>query len=497
MDEDNQVPEDLSSEERDELCNIHRRKKELLDDIERLKFEIAEVMTEIEQLTCVGESKSTQRNKQMAMGRKKFNMDPKKGIRFLLENDLLHNTPGDIAQFLYKGEGLNKTVIGDYLGERDDFNIKVLQVFVELHEFADLNLVQALRQFLWSFRLPGEAQKIDRMMEAFASRYCQCNPGVFQSTDTCYVLSFAIIMLNTSLHNPNVRDKPPAERFISMNRGINEGGDLPEELLRNLYESIKSEPFKIPEDDGNDLTHTFFNPDREGWLLKLGGRVKTWKRRWFILTDNCLYYFEYTTDKEPRGIIPLENLSIREVEEPRKPNCFELYNPSHKGQVIKACKTEADGRVVEGNHVVYRISAPTPEEKEEWIKSIKAPKQHLRWRVSRRRASLPPTNREETMETKLGHHTNSPPWPVSAGTPSTTCWPPGKDASPARSEAYGCKSRQNGDVFLFFGGGVEVSCTWWKSDQLYTHTCADFLHRPPPSPHFTKTSFRCTCMWGI
>ncbi|XP_066496439.1 cytohesin-3 isoform X1 [Tiliqua scincoides] len=366
------VPDDLSVEEREELLNIRRRKKELIDDIERLKFEIAEVMTEIDNLTSVEESKTTQRNKQIAMGRKKFNMDPKKGIQFLIENDLLQNTPEDIAQFLYKGEGLNKTVIGDYLGERDDFNIKVLQAFVELHEFADLNLVQALRQFLWSFRLPGEAQKIDRMMEAFASRYCLCNPGVFQSTDTCYVLSFAIIMLNTSLHNHNVRDKPTVERFISMNRGINEGGDLPEELLRNLYESIKNEPFKIPEDDGNDLTHTFFNPDREGWLLKLGGRVKTWKRRWFILTDNCLYYFEYTTDKEPRGIIPLENLSIREVEDPRKPNCFELYNPSHKGQVIKACKTEADGRVVEGNHVVYRISAPTPEEKEEWIKSIKA-----------------------------------------------------------------------------------------------------------------------------
>lgn len=41
-------------------------------------------------------------------------------------------------------------------------------------------------------------------------------------------------------------------------------------LIQNLYESIKNEPFKIPEDDGNDLTHTFFNPDREGWLLKLG-----------------------------------------------------------------------------------------------------------------------------------------------------------------------------------------------------------------------------------
>lgn len=50
--------------------------------------------------------------------------------------------------------------------------------------------------------------------------------------DTCYVLSFSIIMLNTSLHNPNVRDRPPFERFVSMNRGINGGSDLPEEQLR-------------------------------------------------------------------------------------------------------------------------------------------------------------------------------------------------------------------------------------------------------------------------
>ena len=74
--------------------------------------------------------------------------------------------------------------------------------------------------------------------------------------------------------------------------------------------SIKTEPFKIPEDDGNDLMHTFFNPDKEGWLWKQGGRYKSWKRRWFILNDNCLYYFEFTTDKEPRGIIPLENIKV-------------------------------------------------------------------------------------------------------------------------------------------------------------------------------------------
>ena len=71
--------------------------------------------------------------------------------------------------------------LGTTWGRGTNLTFKVLQAFVEPHEFADLNLVQALRQFPWSFRLPGEAQKIDRMMEAFASRYCLRNPGVFQS----------------------------------------------------------------------------------------------------------------------------------------------------------------------------------------------------------------------------------------------------------------------------------------------------------------------------
>ncbi|XP_042867336.1 cytohesin-1-like isoform X2 [Penaeus japonicus] len=337
--------------------------------LKTLKDEMAEVTAEMEALDTGEDSKSNPKSKQMSIGRKKFNMDPKKGIEYLIDHGLLKNTPEDIAQFLHKGEGLNKTAIGDYLGERNDFNQSVLDAFVCLHDFTDLILVQALRQFLWSFRLPGEAQKIDRMMERFAHRYCELNPAIFKNPDTCFVLSFAIIMLNTSLHNPAVKDKQTIEQFIAMNRGIDNGDDLPRELLESLYESIKTEPFKIPEDDGNDLMHTFFNPDREGWLMKQGGRYKSWKRRWFILNDNCLYYFEYTTDKEPRGIIPLENIEVREVQDRNKPNCFELYATST--DFIKACKTDSEGKVVEGKHTVYRMSAATPEEKEEWIKCIR------------------------------------------------------------------------------------------------------------------------------
>jgi len=48
-----------------------------------------------------------------------------------------------------------------------------------------------------------------------------------------------------------------------------------------LYDSIKTEPFKIPEDDGNDLMHTFFNPDKEGWL---------WKQGIMLILDYVFFY---------------------------------------------------------------------------------------------------------------------------------------------------------------------------------------------------------------
>ncbi|XP_035037474.1 cytohesin-3 isoform X2 [Hippoglossus stenolepis] len=339
----------------------------LLDDIQKLRLEIDHVTPEIHSSE---QTKNVVRNRRFLRGKKKFNMDPKTGFKYLVENDLLEWRAVSVAEFLYKEEGLNKTAIGNVLGEREEMHLEILKAFVELHEFSDLNLVQALRQFLWSFRLPGEAQKIDRMMEAFATRYCDCNPGVFQSTDTCYILSFAIIMLNTSLHNPSVKDKPTLQLFVTMNKGINNGEDLPSELLAKLYASIRSEPFKIPEDDGNDLTLTFFNPDREGWLVKMGGRVKTWRRRWFILTDSCLYYFKYTTDTDPIGIIPLENLSIRKSQDTSKPYCLELYNT--KGQKIKACKTENKGRVVQGKHQSYKLSASSAEERDNWLDAIRA-----------------------------------------------------------------------------------------------------------------------------
>ena len=51
-----------------------------------------------------------------------------------------------------------------------------MEAYVDRLDFCGLEFLPALRLFLDGFRLPGEAQKIDRLMEKFANQYCDCNP---------------------------------------------------------------------------------------------------------------------------------------------------------------------------------------------------------------------------------------------------------------------------------------------------------------------------------
>jgi hypothetical protein len=88
-------------------------------------------------------------------------------------------------------------------------------------------------------------------MEKFAERYTEQNPDVFPTPDVAFILAFSIIMLNTDLHNPAIKDdrRMTREGFVRNNRGIADGQDLPTELLTSIFDRIKTNPISLKEDD--------------------------------------------------------------------------------------------------------------------------------------------------------------------------------------------------------------------------------------------------------
>lgn len=50
--------------------------------------------------------------------------------------------------------------------------------------------------------------------------------------------------------------------------------------------------------------------------------------------------------------------------------CLELYHP--KGQKIKACKMEGRGKVVQGKHQSYTLSAASEDECDNWVHAIRS-----------------------------------------------------------------------------------------------------------------------------
>lgn len=171
-------------------------------------------------------------------------------------------TPEDVADVLFQAPGIDKGVLGEYLGkgpaEKYPFEDSVRRAFVARFNFSkNHNFASALRIFLQKFRLPGEAQCIDRFMEAFAQGYYEQmgESTALKSKDATYVLAFSTIMLNTDLHNPmNKNPRMTSEQFVANNRGINDGEDIPFDMLTELYDQIQENEIQVQRDLGEFIS---------------------------------------------------------------------------------------------------------------------------------------------------------------------------------------------------------------------------------------------------
>jgi len=159
---------------------------------------------------------------------------------------------------------------------------------------------QSHSQYQTMFRFPGETQQIERLVEKFAARYVDCNPvlprvrkeiprpcggdgeavtftcggsnilstssttsstssssasscmssdspsqgGSHLTKDEVFILSFAIIMLNTDLHVPHNKTRMTCAQWIKNLKGVFPGGDLSDSFLTDIYERIKCHELK-------------------------------------------------------------------------------------------------------------------------------------------------------------------------------------------------------------------------------------------------------------
>ncbi|KAJ3187144.1 Brefeldin A-inhibited guanine nucleotide-exchange protein 1 [Gaertneriomyces sp. JEL0708] len=179
---------------------------------------------------------------------RQFNLKPKKGVSALVQHGFIEDDVMSIAQFLRNTESLTKAAIGEYLGEGDAFNVDVMHAFIDMLDFTGMGFVAALRAFLQTFRLPGEAQKIDRIMEKFADRYFETNPDVFAKADAAYTLAFSVIMLNTDQHSPQIKHPMDKAAFVKNNQGINDDGDLPQEYLEAIFDEVAANEIIMEEE---------------------------------------------------------------------------------------------------------------------------------------------------------------------------------------------------------------------------------------------------------
>jgi brefeldin A-inhibited guanine nucleotide-exchange protein len=67
-------------------------------------------------------------------------------------------------------------------------------------------------------------------------------------TDAAYVLAYSTVLLNTDLYNPQVKRRMTQEDFRKNNRGINDGQDLPPELLSSIYDEIASNEIRMKDE---------------------------------------------------------------------------------------------------------------------------------------------------------------------------------------------------------------------------------------------------------
>ncbi|XP_069800019.1 PH and SEC7 domain-containing protein 1-like [Dendropsophus ebraccatus] len=293
-----------------------------------------------------------------------------------------------LALKLFRLDGFEKSQVAPYLQKNNDFSALVAEEYLALFDFTGKSLDVALRTLLQELVLTGETQERERVLFHFSKRFHNCNPKDYRSADAVHTMTCALMLLNSDLHGQNIGKSMTLQEFINNLDGMNDGTSFPRELLKGLYNSIrteklewamneeklasalltrpenlmsvrkKSNPFvDIPAPDPNAPVY------KQGLLCRkvhadIDGKKTPWgKRSWksfhTVLKGRLLFLLkdEYRMDFQfPEEVISVHHsLAERASEYTKRPHVFRLQT--------------ADWRV-------FLFQAQTPEEMNSWITRI-------------------------------------------------------------------------------------------------------------------------------
>ncbi|KAE9413395.1 hypothetical protein Angca_009348, partial [Angiostrongylus cantonensis] len=151
-----------------------------------------------------------ERKRQYRIALNFFNKKPERGVQLLTAWRFVDDSAESLASLLFGRRGLSKQMIGEYISTlHSTFHACVLKYFIGLIDVRGMEVDVALRKAMQYFLLPKEVEKIDKVIQEFAQHYAKCNPKETKrfrgGWDTIHMIAFAVIMLNTDLHSPNLK----------------------------------------------------------------------------------------------------------------------------------------------------------------------------------------------------------------------------------------------------------------------------------------------------
>lgn len=198
------------------------------------------------------------RKKIIITGAGKFNENPKAGLAYLHAQGIIDDLKDakQVATFLKGTARISKKQFGEFISKKG--NEPILEAFISSFNFDGKRVDESLREIVESCRLPGESALIERIVTVFAEHYYKSDiPQPMANPDAIFVLTYAILMLNTDSYNPNLKaaSRMTVEQFANNLRGVNGGENFDTGYVQEIYDSIKANEIILP--DEHDNKHAF------------------------------------------------------------------------------------------------------------------------------------------------------------------------------------------------------------------------------------------------